>query len=440
MNKSNNKNKSQNNRILSPLITVLTKAFKIPKTPVKSSPAPKIEAPDKQSAIRFETIEPRVLLSGDLNPAQTVSGSIDVQGELDQYGFTLAQNTRIVFDSLTNNANINWSLSGSKGTEVSNRSFTNSDSADASVAPLLNLAAGDYTLTVDVNSDQTGAYSFRLIDVLKAQEVTPGTVVTGKLDAANQTNVYKFNAASGEHYYFNGISLSGGETYWRLIDPNGNNVFGPSYFTSDGDISTPVDGSYTLLVEGRVNATGSSTYSFNVQKVTDDQSTLTVGDTVNGSIDHVGQRDFYSFNLSASKQLYFDSLTYNSNINWTLFGSRGAVVSAKDFASSDSYNISGSVIYDLVAGDYTLIVDGNTDTVGDYSFRLFDINQATALTPGATVTSQLNPGNKTDFYQFNARAGEQYYFDAKSIYGSPCWRLLDPYGQVVFGPNYRVRS
>ena len=423
---------------MSLLMSALKKAFRAPSGQSKPSsdlPTNKAKEPIANSSIRFEALEPRVLLSGDLNPAQTVSGSIDVQGEVDQYGFTLTQNTQVVFDPLTNNSNMNWSLSGPDGAVVGNRSFTNSDSADASASPLLNLAVGDYTLTVDANTDQTGAYSFRLIDVLKAQEITPGTDVTGTLDSANQTNVYKFNATAGEHYYFNSLNLTGGNTYWRLIDPNGNNVFGPSYFTNDADITTAVDGSYTLLVEGRISATGTSNYSFNVQKVTDEQITLSLDSTVNGSIDHAGQRDFYNFSLGESKQLYFDALS-NSNVNWTLLGPRGTVVSGRNFSGTDSGSLGGSAIYDLVAGDYTLIIDGNTDMVGNYSFRLLDIAQATTLTPGTAVSSQLSPVNETDLYKFNVMAGERFYFDYKGYSGAyPYWRLLDPYGQLVFGPD-----
>ncbi|MDP1667162.1 MAG: CARDB domain-containing protein [Methylobacter sp.] len=423
---------------MSLLMSALKKALRTPNgqsKPFSDSAANKAKKPTANSAIRFEALEPRVLLSGDLNPAQTVSGSIDVQGEVDQYGFTLTQNTQIVFDSLTDNSNMNWSLSGPDGAVVGNRRFTNSDSAYASASPLLNLAVGDYTLTVDANTDQIGAYSFRLIDVLKAQEIAPGTNVEGTLDLANQTNVYKFNATAGDHYYFNSLNLTGENPYWRLIDPNGNNVFGPSYFTSDADITTAVDGSYTLLVEGLISATGSSNYSFNVQKVTDDQSALTLGDTVNGSIAHAGQRDFYNFSLGEAKQLYFDALS-NTATNWILIGPRGAVVSAMDFTKSDSNYPNGSAIYDLVAGDYTLIIDGNADMVGNYSFRLLDIAQATPVTPGTVVNGQLSPANETDLYQFNVTAGDQYVFDSQSLSNGAVWRLLDPYGQLVFGHNY----
>ncbi|HLF95978.1 MAG TPA: CARDB domain-containing protein, partial [Methylococcaceae bacterium] len=390
--------------------------------------------------MRFEALEPRVLLSADVNPAPAITGSIDVPGETDQYGFTLDQNTRVVFDSLTDNANINWSLTGPKGIEVSNKSFTTSDSADSVASPLLDLGTGDYTLTVDGISDTTGSYSFRLIDLLQTREITPGTAVSGVLDPARETDAYRFSATAGERFYFDAQGVSGGDVYWRLLDPHGRKVFGPTSMSSDVDVSTlAIDGSYTLLVEGRVYNSGTATYGFNVQKVADDPATaLTIGTTVSGNIAHVGQRDFYAFSLADARQIYFDSFTNDGRFNWTLTGPRGTVVSARSFTASDSANLSGSAIYDLVAGDYSLTVDGALDTVGDYRFRLLDIGQAATLQPGTAVSGQLEPASETDLYRFSATAGERYFFDHQSLSADwvTTWRLLDPYGRLVFGSNW----
>src|SRR5688572_2260967 len=82
----------------------------------------------------LETLEPRILLSADLNP---IDGSIDVPGETDRYAFSLTQPRRIYFDSLTDSDRINWTLSGPRGTEVQGRRFNSSDSADLSGAAVL---------------------------------------------------------------------------------------------------------------------------------------------------------------------------------------------------------------------------------------------------------------------------------------------------------------
>ena len=78
----------------------------------------------------FETFEPRVLLSGDPVAPPRIDGSLDVAGETDRYTFTLTDDLRVVFDSLTSNGNIRWSLDGPRGNIVTSRSFGNSDSAD----------------------------------------------------------------------------------------------------------------------------------------------------------------------------------------------------------------------------------------------------------------------------------------------------------------------
>jgi len=110
------------------------------------------------------------------------------------------------------------------------------------------------------------------------------------------------------------------------------------------------------------------------------------------------------------------------------------VVSSRDFSNSDATGLSGNLLMDLAAGDYTLIIDGVNDMTGAYGFRLLDLSQsAVSLTPGAPVSATLSPGNETDIYRFNATAGDSYFFDYLSKgSGTVYWRLLDPFGAVVF--------
>src|SRR2546428_1730380 len=204
--------------LLTPLVRALREVFKQAShwKPARHSHRPHRDSVPANS-IRFEPLEPRVLLSADINPAQTITGSIDVPGETDQYGFNLPQNAPIVFDSITNNANLNWSLKGPAGTLVDSRPFSASDGTAAD--SVLDLTAGDYTLTVDAPADTTAAYTFRLIDPLKAQEIVPGTVVSGQLDPANATNVYRFSATAGERVYFDFYSVSRGPGDLRVAAP-----------------------------------------------------------------------------------------------------------------------------------------------------------------------------------------------------------------------------
>jgi hypothetical protein len=170
------------------------------------------------SAVQFDTIEPRILLSGDVNPAAlTISGEISAPGEQDKYEFTVEEQRRVVFDSLTN-SNLSWKLDGPSG-QVTNRTFAQTDSYYSSSAAF-ELAPGKYQITVDGAQDVLGAYSLRIIDADAAVAITPGVDVSNTLDSGNKTAVYRFSGTAGDKLYFDAQGASS-SIYWRLIDPFG---------------------------------------------------------------------------------------------------------------------------------------------------------------------------------------------------------------------------
>ena len=225
---------------------------------------------------------------------ETINGAIDLPGQSDRYTFSLGDAKQVYFDSLINNGNFTWSLAGPHGTLASSRNFITSDSAYVAGNPFLSLAAGDYVLTVETGGDITGNYSFRLLDMSSATVLTPGTTVSGQLAPANETDLYKFDAIAGDRYYFDQQTISGGATYWRLLDPNGQVVFGPNGFSDVDTIMLSATGTYRLLVEGVYYASSYSSaadYSFSVNKVNDDAAELVLGARIDGTIAPAGQVD-----------------------------------------------------------------------------------------------------------------------------------------------------
>ncbi|PHR92220.1 MAG: hypothetical protein COA78_33630, partial [Blastopirellula sp.] len=369
----------------------------------------------------------------------TASGSLNVTGEQNQYTFTLAEGSLLYFDSLTSNYDLNWSLAGPAGILVDGRSFAFSD-AGSIFDPVIRAFAGDYTLTVDGDFDATGAYDFRLSNLASAIEITPGTPVSGVLTPSNETDLYRAYANAGDQIYFDvqaNDSINNGR--WRLIDPFGNELFNLNF--ADIDTQTvPVTGTYTLLVEGDVSEGGDpDTYTINLQYMgntpppTISGTPLTLGTTTSGEIAVANELDQYEFTMGSQTLLYFDSLTSNFNLNWTLTGPSGTVVADRSFLYSDAVSISEPAIY-AFAGSYVLTVFGSGSTTGAYDFRLSDLAAATEITPGTPVSGDLNPSNETDLYRFNASAGDQFYFDIQAhnyIYNG-VWQLLDPFGTEVF--------
>ncbi|HEY7118908.1 MAG TPA: hypothetical protein VH475_20125, partial [Tepidisphaeraceae bacterium] len=343
-----------------------------------------------------------------INIGATVNSSIASAGQRQNFTFTLGADSRLYFDSLAN-VPFAWSLSGPRGTVVSNRSFQGSDATDFTDDPVLSLAAGAYTLTVDAGGDATGAFAFRLLDLSAATLYTPGNVQSGTLSPANSTDVYRFTAQAGDQFSFDQISATGfGNTpSWRLLDPFENPIFDQG-FSDIGTTTLTRAGEYLLLVEGRFfDTSAAGNYSFNVlpqgntpvQPFTGDP--LTMGSTVNGTIGAAGEVDTYVFTLASNASLVFDSLTGNSNLNWTLEGPARTLVGGRAFRNSDSFDFAPNPLIGAVAGQYRLTVRGGGGNTGPYAFRLLDLASAAApMSLDADVTGTLTPGNSTNVHTF----------------------------------------
>src|SRR5262245_37713872 len=140
---------------------------------------PKHEPQDELSRRAvLEPLERRQLLSADLTP---ILGSIATPGESDRYSITITDPNTVYFDSQTDSGNLRWSLTG-PGQNVADRPLSSTDGISVSNPPILDLVAGEYTLTVDGAADATGSYQFRLLDLGNATGITPGVSVSGTLD------------------------------------------------------------------------------------------------------------------------------------------------------------------------------------------------------------------------------------------------------------------
>jgi hypothetical protein len=259
--------------------------------------------------------------------------------------------------------------------------------ASAATSSQVVLNFGDTVDFIVANNGVAHDGQFTKIDArltsIQSTVITPGTPVTGVLAPGNATDIYRFNANAGDVFYFDQQSASSGNTYWRLIDPYGQQV----WFNSFGDVATQAmrsTGTYTLLVEGYIGNTSSVGYSFNAQNLTTTAAPLTLGSQVNGSIT---QPTAYTFSLANAAKLYFDNLTSDGTLNWSLIGPTGTLVNQRSFPGSDGPNFTSDPVLNLSAGSYTLFVAGGGGSI-NYSFRLSDLASATPITPGTAVSGQ----------------------------------------------------
>ena len=282
-----------------------------------------------------------------------------------------------------------------------------------------------------------GLYSFRLLDFAAAVPLTIGTTVNDTLDPRSETHMYRFIGTAGDSLRFESQSVGfPNNAWWRLLDPYNNTLF-LRQVPSDVDISLSVGGTHTLLIEGRGFDAGSLPHQFSVQSLgntpppTISGLPLTLGTNISGSIDVAGEQDTYAFNLPNHVRLHFDALSGSANMQWTLTGPTGSIVSPRSFRSSDSFDNSIPVM-NVPPGDYVLTVSAATNSTGSYAFRLLELGSAATLTPGTQVTGTLNPGSQTHLYRWAAQADDRFYFDVLEGFSNATWRLVDPYSNVLF--------
>jgi RHS repeat-associated protein len=400
---------------------------------------------DGNNAIRVPSVVELNLIVSDpaapapILPGNTVNGVIEFVGDFEEYSFTVASRSTMYVDSLSDSA-ITWMLSGPAGSRPAVR-FNATDSVD-SADPVLNLVAGDYTIRVDSNG-QTGAFAFRLVDLADATPVTPGSIFSDQLTIPAETDAYRFTASTGDELYIDVVSASDSvNSEYKLYSQYGDKLFESNRLNDSGPISITADGTYVLLVEGRYFNADQDSYSINIVPVTSTIQALTPGTVTNGTLTTAAQSAVYTFTLAADTHLYFDSLTQNSGLLWSLEGPRGLEISSQRLDLSDSLD-RADVSIDARAGDYQLSVFGSADAVGDFRFALLDLQNPAHTTlispnPGAaagSVSVTPQPGldsRQTQVFRFTADAGDELSF-VTSVSGSinSYYRVLDQNGTEV---------
>ncbi|MFM8891959.1 MAG: hypothetical protein ACKOTB_10140, partial [Planctomycetia bacterium] len=374
-----------------------------------------------------------------MTPGTTVSGTL-AMGQVKQHTFTLSSTTQLLFDGRSSAAGLSWAVTGPQGT-LGGQSFSYGDAqllVPSAVQPSARglIPAGTYTVSVWGGSgDATDAYSFRVLDLSTATTITRSTVVSGTLPSPDGVSIYKLAAAAGDNYSFTYISSTGDGTYWKLIDPYGNEVFSSSIDTTNR-VDLPATGNYTLILQGVVGATQTANHSFVATRNSQTTppaitgTTVTPGTAVSGTVASSGTSN-YKFTLASSKQLWFDSRTNTYSATWKLTGPQGVVVGDRYFAYDD-FNLGM-----LPAGTYSLQVTG---TVGEpFAFNLLDFSAATSLTLDTSTTMTVGPASATKLYKLSGTAGQVVYFDTTAFsstdpngYGSSStWQVLDQLGNQV---------
>lgn len=196
----------------------------------------------------------------------------------------------------------------------------------------------------------------------------------------------------------------------------------------------PGDGEYILAIQGdaRLN---SQEYGFEI--VTPPQFPLEsfeFGNLVSGEISEPGQVNRYTFDAEAGQRLWFDGLesTNYYNLRGSLYDPQGVQVWSGQYLSSDSK------LFEVpTTGTYRLEIDGSWDQIGDYRFRILDVEAESHTHPislDSIVDSTSRVGVDTDpaathIYGFDGTADQVIYVDRRQ--GDDVYSIYDAAGQAV---------
>ncbi|QLE56855.1 Ig-like domain-containing protein [Nostoc sp. TCL26-01] len=360
-----------------------------------------------------------------LTLGNTVTSTISQPGETDEYTFTGTAGQRLYYDGLINNntSTIYAQLISPSGQQV----FYNGD-ADSDRQPFTLTETGTYKLILDGNANNTGDYSFRLLDASAAPTITLDTTVTNTLTPGLEADIYRINGTAGQRLFFDALANAASAS-WTLYGPSNQYITG-SNLASDLETTLPSTGTYLLVLDG-FNSNANVGYSFKVTNPPVTTTALTLGNTVTSTISQPGEIDEYTFTGTAGQRLYYDGLINNNTftIYAQLFSPSEQSVFYID-ADSDRQPITLTE-----TGTYKLILDGNGNNTGDYSFRLLDASAATVITLDTTITNTLTPGLETDIYRINGTAGQRLFFDSLANAASVSWTLYGAGNQYIAGSN-----
>src|SRR5690606_38225070 len=96
---------------------------------------------------------------------------------------------------------------------------------------------------------------------------------------------------------------------------------------------------------------------------------------IEGAIDVPGEQDAYVFTLTQPQVVFFDSLTPDSRLSWTLESEDEVLVSEREFDSDSDARSLDAPVLSLQPGEYRLTIDGSNDHTGEYGFRLLNVGE-----------------------------------------------------------------
>lgn len=373
--------------------------------------------PYSVQVVTFETTSSSLVLG------TTISGTIAEPGEQDLFTFTGTAGQQLYYDALDRdfeqmNARLIPPSGGAPLWEINSSSDQ---------GPFTLTASGVYTLVLDGLGATVGDYSFRLVDLASAPALSLTTPTISALNPRSETDIYQLNGAKGQRLSFDSLSATAVDATWRLVGPANQTLVSGGIASDLSGVTLPASSPYFLLIEGSAENVLPLNYQVQVADVSDIPVAISGLNTVLSGNLSAGQQDSSTFQAPAGALIYFDSQDRTSS---------GVTIDLQDplhglFQTVSAASDSGpfSLPY---SGTYTVIAHGT----GSYRFRILDLAASPALAFDTELQGNLDPGYKTDVYQFNGTPGQRFFYDAlDNDFDQIFARLLAPDGSFRMNVN-----
>jgi hypothetical protein len=238
------------------------------------------------------------------------------------------------------------------------------------------------------------------------------------LDPGTRADWFRFTGLSGQRLYFESRSPHW-QGDWTLYGPSNERVIG-TRIDLDMEVVLQRTGTYLLALFGSDPI--ALPYAFYIHTPATLVSPLSIGQTVGGAVTEPGEQHHYTFRGAPGQRLYYDALDADfDNISVRLVSPTGLTLPPNTNADNDV----GPVTL-TEDGIYTLVIDGGVGVLGDYRFRLLDVERQTALQFDTLYEGMLDPGLQSVLYRFDAVAGQPFLLDGLTPNNSGTLRVFGP--------------
>ncbi|MEM9804842.1 MAG: putative Ig domain-containing protein [Cyanobacteria bacterium P01_D01_bin.56] len=342
------------------------------------------------------------------------------------FTFEAPAGLRVWFDSLSSTSrNIQGTLLSPTGDIVT------ALQSDSDVGPFSLPVSGTYTLIMRGGSDG-GAYSFQFLNMSDAASITLDSPITLTVDPS-VTQVFQVSGTALQQLYINSTSSSF-RSRWTLYDSSNQPITSSEALSDDLAVILTDDGTYWLVIQS--NDGEPVSHSFQIVTPQTQVTAIAFDEVVSNTITEAGETDIYQFEGQAGQGVWVDGLFAESLFgpNVRLFNPNGQRV------LSTRADIDTGLITLSSAGTYSLVVGGG-DIVGDYSFQILSLANASAIASGDIVFNSLS-AERSDIYRLEGVAGQRLKFETISLNSQffSNWKLYGPGHTQVLQNNRRVNN